>query len=334
MKSPITGKEMLLTRDLDTLVYKKEEFYIAYHYYLCEDSNERFTDDRLDLLNIKQVHNQFREKYRIPFPEEMRQIREKYGVSASKMSEILGLGTNAYRLYESGEMPSVSNGRLILSIKEPSEFIKQVEASEHLLTEKESLKLITTAEGMLKNNSVDNWDMIFDHQIFHHQTPSEYTGFKLPDMNKVANLITFFCEHSNNLYKTKLNKLLFYSDFINFQNTGYSITGLSYKAIPYGPVPSEYERLYTRLSDDQKIAVEPKYINDVCAEEFLSLSQFNIDLFEPEELESIKYVLKKLGKLNTKKVVDISHKEKAWTENEVNKNYISYQKYAFDIAAI
>ena len=26
MKSPITGKEMLLTRDLDTLVYKKEEF--------------------------------------------------------------------------------------------------------------------------------------------------------------------------------------------------------------------------------------------------------------------------------------------------------------------
>lgn len=58
------------------------------------------------------------------------------------MSEILGLGSNAYRLYESGEIPSVSIGRLILSIKEPEEFRRQIEFSSHLLKDIEKLKLL------------------------------------------------------------------------------------------------------------------------------------------------------------------------------------------------
>lgn len=53
------------------------------------------------------------------------------------MSEILGLGANAYRLYEAGEMPTVANGRLILSVREPEEFIKQARASSHFLGERE-----------------------------------------------------------------------------------------------------------------------------------------------------------------------------------------------------
>src|SRR5690606_30649265 len=149
MNSPITGKPMKLIREADTLTFRKETFNIVYHYYLCEDSGERFTDDRLDALNITQATNQYREKYGIPFPEEIRQIREQYGVSASKMSEILGLGVNTYRLYESGEMPTVANGRLILSVRGPEEFIKQVEASTHFLNEREVIKFIEKAEALI-----------------------------------------------------------------------------------------------------------------------------------------------------------------------------------------
>lgn len=325
---------MVLKRALDTLAYKKENFEIVYHYYLCKDSGEQFTDDSLDMLNTTQVYNQYRNKYRIPFPEEMKQIKEKYGVSALKMSEILGLGANTYRLYENGEMPSVSNGRLILSIKEPSEFIKQVEASEHILNSKESAKYISRANSILKQDMESKWNMICNNQIFYHQEPNEFTGYKLPELSKISNLIAFFCENTTNLYKTKLNKLLFYSDFLNFKNTGFSITGLSYNAIPYGLVPSEYEKLYIRLSDDQQIAIQPKYFNDICADEFNTLKNFNEDGFNKEELTTIHQVLKKLGKIGTKQVVEISHKEKAWLDNEANKNFISFQKYAFELIGV
>lgn len=45
MNSPITGKKMNLVREPDTLTFRKENFPIVYHYYLCGDSGERFTDE-------------------------------------------------------------------------------------------------------------------------------------------------------------------------------------------------------------------------------------------------------------------------------------------------
>jgi hypothetical protein len=63
MRSPITGKEMKVVKELTTLPFRNEEFVVLYHYYLCEESNERFTDDKLDIINIAQVHNQYQVKY-------------------------------------------------------------------------------------------------------------------------------------------------------------------------------------------------------------------------------------------------------------------------------
>ncbi len=124
MKSPITGKEMKMMQKNDKIDFRKESFEILFHYYLCEDSNEIFTDATLDTLNLNQAYNQYREKYKIPFPDDIKDIRMKYGLSAAKMADILGFGTNVYRQYEAGEVPNVSNARLIELAKDPEEFKK------------------------------------------------------------------------------------------------------------------------------------------------------------------------------------------------------------------
>ena len=76
---------------------------------------------------MNQVYNQYRDKFNIPFPDEIMLIREKYGLSAIKMSEILGFGINSYRQYEAGEMPSVANAKLIQMADDPKKFIDMVE---------------------------------------------------------------------------------------------------------------------------------------------------------------------------------------------------------------
>ena len=43
MKSPITGKEMVLIKEKRTLSYRNEEFEVIYHYFKCEDSGDSFT---------------------------------------------------------------------------------------------------------------------------------------------------------------------------------------------------------------------------------------------------------------------------------------------------
>ncbi len=76
---------------------------------------------------MNQVFNQYRDKFNIPFPDEIRRIRKKYGLSAKRMSEILGFGVNSYRNYEAGEMPSIANAKLIQMVDDPSYFLDMVE---------------------------------------------------------------------------------------------------------------------------------------------------------------------------------------------------------------
>lgn len=335
MRSPITGKEMKLVKEVTTLPFRKEEFEVVYHYYLCEDSKEQFTDDELDAINIAQVHNQYREKYGIPFPEEIKSIREKYNVSASKIAEILGFGTNNYRLYETGEMPSVSNGRLILSINQPEEFIRQVEASSHILSPKEVSIFIETAKQLeAKEKSGDYWEKLFEKQIFQFDKPNEYSGYKKPDFQKISQVIAYF-NGNIEMFKTKLNKLLFYADFTMYQRTGHSITGIRYRAIPFGPVPADYEKLYLKLQDDQKInIVEIGFDNGNYGELIESNQKLELETFSEKEKNVLDDIVNKFKGLTTKQVVEISHKELAWTANKEERKIISYQKYAFALQGI
>jgi hypothetical protein len=66
MKSPISGKEMYLRKEMRALTFRKEEFVVVYHYYLCEDSGEQFTTSELDDINTTQLYNLYKEKNKNP----------------------------------------------------------------------------------------------------------------------------------------------------------------------------------------------------------------------------------------------------------------------------
>ena len=72
MTSPFTGGVAMLLSEPSTLVFRKETFHYVHQFYECQDSHERFTTSELDEANLAQVYNQYRAKYGIPFPEEIR----------------------------------------------------------------------------------------------------------------------------------------------------------------------------------------------------------------------------------------------------------------------
>src|SRR5882757_1601007 len=124
MKLITTQENSSLKKQVMSCEFRKENFSVVYHTWVDKDNGEEFTTRELDELNQAQLHNQYRSKYGVPFVDEVRAIREQYGLSASKMSEILGLGLNVYRNYENGEMPGIATGRLIQLAKDPVEFKK------------------------------------------------------------------------------------------------------------------------------------------------------------------------------------------------------------------
>jgi transcriptional regulator with XRE-family HTH domain len=333
MESPFTGGKVELLTEEKQIEFRKDQFTINQLYYKCVDTREEFSTDELDQVNLNQLYNRYRVKYGLPFPEEIKQIREQYGLSASKMSEILGLGINSYRQYEAGDIPTVANGRLILAAKDPEELIKFLEASKSLLSEKDYLKYKRTALELIEEKKANFWNYMFHEHVFNYIKPCDFNGYRTPNELKVANMISYFSKSVSSLFKTKLNKLLFYSDFLNYKKTGYSISGIAYRAIQMGPVPAEYDKLYIKLVDDKLVSLE--YVQFPSGYgEALKGKNFSPELFTENELESMKEVLVKFGKKSTNEMVKVSHLEPAWIENESSHEVISYSKFAFRLAQI
>lgn len=335
MKSPFTDGEATLQYEKKELEFRKDVFTVIQFYYKCNDTGEEFTTDDLDQINVNQLYNQYREKYGVPFPDEIKEIREQYGLSATKMSEILGFGVNSYRQYEAGDIPTVASGRLIQAAKDPEEFKKFLNDSRAILTDREYKRFCERVDELIDEKKNNVWDQLFTEQIFSHSKPTAYTGYRKPSIERIAMIIAYFTEHINDLWKTKLNKLLFYSDFLNYKRSGYSISGIAYRAIPLGPVPAEYDKLYVKLKDDEYTSVDFIEFNDGnFGEAISSIRKFEEDHFSKTELKTLEDITKRFANFNTKQIVSISHKEKAWLENEPGRELISYQQYAFELQAI
>jgi putative zinc finger/helix-turn-helix YgiT family protein len=334
MKSPITGKEMTMTKEKRSMDFRKETFEIIFHYYKCEDSSEQFTTTALDEVNMNQVYNQYRDKFNIPFPDEILSIREKYGLSASKMSAILGFGTNSYRQYEAGEMPSISNARLIQMIGDAKKFIDMVELCD-LLDEKNKTKYIQKAQLLIEERKRNIFNFNLKDYLLGNHLADIYSGYRNPNFEKFTEMVIYFSEKVQP-FKTKMNKLLFYADFLMFKQSCFSISGMRYKAIDMGPVPHNFQSIFEFLANKDEIDIyTTEFPQGYAGEQFKARKDrpFNANIFTETELEVLNKVSTVFKPTKTNDIIELSHLEEAWKKNEKNKNVISYE-YAFELTQI
>ena len=300
-------------QEVRTVSFRKEDFSYV-HTGIIDNEGEMWTTTELDEANISQVYNQYRIRHGIPFPDEISGIREHYGLSAAKMSQILGFGINQYRMYEDGEVPSVSNARTIIAAREKDVFMTFVEASKSEMNEQEYLRIkrkVEAADGDYKSMG----------------QPSEYTGFRSMSPDKIANVVRLIITNIGPTFVTKMNKLLFYTDFIHYKNYGYSITGITYRALPYGPVPASWGTLYESLPGiDMEEYVYPSGQSGIRLETVKNAD----NILNESELETIKSICSLFSNMSAGEISQTSHLEKGWIDNNETRSVISYQ-YAFSL---
>lgn len=306
-------------------VYRKTEFIVPYLFYK-DEYGEDYTTTDTDTKNYQIILNAYREKYQIPFTDEIIAIRKRYGLTAKKMSLLLGFGENQYRLYENGEMPSLSNARMISGVRDVSFFERMVEESGDLFSEREKSKIRKCVIDDIKETSAEyEYDVIYRN---HPRMKSRYNGYTLPDVQKLEQIIAFFARKLDGVFETKLNKLLFYTDFLHYRHFMTGISGLRYKAITYGPVPVNYGTLYENLPGVHKDIVEVKggYMGTV----IYSDTDFCCDMFSDDELKTMEYVLEYFKDNSSSSISKISHNEKAWLTNIDKRSVIDYSD-AFEL---
>lgn len=326
--SPFSNKTLNVQTCLEVIAFRKEEFEVVYHFY--EDAGQQFTTDETDELNLVQAYNQYREKHNLPFPDDIRAIREKYQLPATKMSEVLGFGINVYRQYESGEVPNQSNARLIQLANDPEEFRKLVLLSD-AFNEKESEKVLKRIDSLIEKQRKFVFQLFIDNYVLgENLRPNSYNGYKQAHLQKTIGVIRYFIEKLNPT-KTGLNKLLFYADFLHYRNHGTALMGLEYRAIAYGTVPSRYDSLLEYVAErgyinrHQEILAPDKFVEKYSLPNQIEVAEFTIS--ELETLTTITTIFK--GKTTTE-IVKINHEEDAWLENQAARQLVDY-RWAFGL---
>lgn len=298
-------------------VFRKEEFEYV-HVGIVNSKGEMFTTTELDIPNYVQALNAYRQKYGIPFPSEIAALRRYYGLSAAKMSEILGFGTNQYRLYEKGEVPNDSNARVIISIRNKNVFLEYLKASSATMSDEEYREIADRIKGL-------------PEYIQPLKTPDSSNGFTILSNDRITAVIQYFISRLGGVFTTKMNKLLYYVDTLAYKRTGYGITGLEYRALQFGPVPADWMKVYGTADGIE--SEEVIFPNDVCGTMLISSKQPDMSLFTEDEKQVLDDVCVSLGNLNSTQISQLSHQEKGWIENQSSHSPIDYS-YAFLLNAI
>lgn len=329
MKSPYTGKEMVPVYEKRLWHFRGENYSYNRLSWYDEDTKESFTTDESDDASFIQVTNQYRDKYGIPYTDEIKAVRERYGLSAAKMSLLLGFGTNQYGKYENGDVPNPSNGRTIASAMNPLVMKDYLERTRHELSESDYAKISNKIEAIISDNIKHRIDSYAKSRIFSTARGPE-NGYAIQALDRLENLLLYVIENNESVWTTKMNKILFYIDFLAYKKFGMAISGLSYKAIDFGPVPEKWFRIY---SEFDSIEQRPERAMEYGGTKLTSSQKPSMTMFSEEEKSVISHVCRLLSEKSSSQISAMSHREEAWLKHKDKQERIPFEE-AFSIKEI
>lgn len=316
-KSPFTGGPVEEVFDTEKMTFRGEEYIVHSRYYKCLDTGEVFTVSEQDDATLNDLYSQYRIKHGIPFPDEIKAIRTRYGLNYAQIGKLLGFGVNQWAKYESGQVPSDSNGRLIAALRSKEVTLKLLNEIRDLYEQSEFQKVYTLIVSSRDEDPLASQDSIF----YLGTERSINNGFGEFNHRKVEEMVKFLV--SEKTFPTKLNKKMFYADFLHFKRHGKSISGLRYQAIHYGPVPVHFSTIYDHVPG---LICQSFFVGGHEASLLSTSEKPDASVFSEAELETLMEINAKLDSLSIQEVIDLSHSEDAWLNNYPNMGIIPFSE--------
>mgnify|MGYP004465881585 FL=1 len=322
-------------REVETKIITKKECYdvcgeqieVDAQVLVCAECEEELYCEELDNATLTRAYNEYRRRHRLLFPDEIKKIREQYGLSQRGFAKLLNWGDKTICRYENGSIQDKAHNSLLLFLREPENMRTYLTENEISLDERQKAKLLAAVEKLEQDAEYRVGSRIFD--LFFSRTPCEENGFKGFDYEKVCAMVLFFAHKSSELLKTKLMKLLNYSDMIFYKENGISMSGLKYAHLPYGPVPENFDILLGKMAADHIAHIEVTYDNGYEKHQVIPECDISEDIFSAEELEVLERIFVKFKDFGSADISNYSHKEKGYRSTKQGE-IISYS-YAKDI---
>jgi len=141
--------------------------------------------------------------------------------------------------------------------------------------------------------------------------------------DKFKELILYIAQESEydpTFGATKLNKILFFCDFLAFRAYGKSITGQRYFKLPYGPAPRALKPAIKELVDEEACIEVSRTHFGKTQHRIVVRREANVEVFAPYEVAIAGAVLRTLRDNNAQEVSDLSHHFIGWQAAEMQED--------------
>jgi uncharacterized phage-associated protein len=135
------------------------------------------------------------------------------------------------------------------------------------------------------------------------------------DDRKLRELVLFIArvsERDEHFGATKLNKILFYSDFWAYRKLGRSISGEKYQKLAHGPAPKRLVPVVRKMERERICASAERDFFGRTQKILVALREPDLSLFSGAEIAIVQDVIRKLWDLNASSVSELSHEFLGW----------------------
>ncbi|TYB96401.1 MAG: DUF4065 domain-containing protein [Kosmotoga sp.] len=307
-------------------VIKKREIYeikndkieIVSNIAKCTICGSELYDIKLEDDNLKRVYRKYAKKYKLILPEEIKKIRKKYGLNQHLFARILGIGKATIQRYENGALPTKAYSDLIKSMKKPGEFQRKLEENKHNISQSEydTAKIALSKVTRDQKESGDEEVLTELNDVLEVIHSSVFNFDKL--LGTVAVIFSNIKEINENfMYKTKLLKLLWFTERKFEKLYGKRLIGLKFAHGNYGPIPDKYPLLISYLEQAGVITVTLEEDEDGSPREKLFLKDDTFTKYlDKKEMNFIEKIVKKYGSMNTQELSKETHKDELYKNTE------------------
>jgi Antitoxin SocA-like, Panacea domain len=135
------------------------------------------------------------------------------------------------------------------------------------------------------------------------------------DRAKFIELVLYVSERSETDPKfgeTKLNKLLYYMDFLAYRELGKPITGARYQKLKWGPAAKALKPIQGEMEAEHQLHIRPGFRGPHPQFKPIALRQPDLERFTPDEIAFIDQIIQDFWDLDANQVSHRSHEDVGW----------------------
>ena len=282
----------------------------------CPTCKEALVSEEHDSATLERAYAVYRKRHGLLTPQEIRAIRESYGLSQRSMARLLGWGDITVHRYESGALQDAAHDTLVRLMREPANLLTLMENATDRLPPPALEGLTRKVQSRLDADSPAQFRRCVERYAA-YPSCDRYSGYRRFDIDKLFSVVAELSMQCGSLVKTKLNKMLWYCDFLHFRDYSVSITGSPYLHLQYGPVPRNYDMLINLMEMEGLVTRTETVFNadkDIVGDVLSAASTCEVAELTDSEGEVIRTVVARLGGLSARRLTEVSHHERAYRE--------------------